>query len=179
MSSSNPIRETASQHSAVASSSLAEDRARIPEANAFTGVSLGPIAARAPAWAAAMGRVTNYVMSDCGGGQRVLKLAWVIDFQKLATIPLLAVFIARYLQHRHRCLDLFCDAEQLRARLDRQGFSLSQFQFSQAHHRWRRCRQLAYCSGLVLGNRLATHFGRRDAGIPASGLRLELLPPIL
>lgn len=43
-----------------------------------------------------MGRVTNYLLNDCGGGRRVLKLAWVINFQKISTIPLLAVFIARY-----------------------------------------------------------------------------------
>lgn len=96
MSSSNPIRETTPQHSAVASSSVAGDRARIPEANPFNGVSIAPIAARALAWAAAMGRVTNYLMNDCGGGRRVLKLAWAINFQTVATIPLLAVFIARY-----------------------------------------------------------------------------------
>jgi len=59
--SSNSIRETMLQHSA-------------------------QIAARAPEWTAVMGGVTNYIMNDCGGGQRVLKLAWVINFQKLATI---------------------------------------------------------------------------------------------
>ena len=53
-------------------------------------------AIRPSAWAAAMGRVTNYLMNDCGGGRRVLKLAWVINFQKLSAIPLLAVLIARY-----------------------------------------------------------------------------------
>jgi protein-S-isoprenylcysteine O-methyltransferase Ste14 len=43
-----------------------------------------------------MGRVTNYLLNDCGGGRRVLKPALVINFQKISTIPLLAVFIARY-----------------------------------------------------------------------------------
>ena len=92
MSSSNPIGETTLQHSAVASSSLAGHRAQIPEASAFTGMSLAPTAATA--WAAAICRVTNYLMNDCGSGRRVLKLAWVINFQKLATIPRLAFFIA-------------------------------------------------------------------------------------
>ena len=38
-----------------------------------------------------MGRVNRYVMNDLGGGQRILKLAWVINFQKLTTIPLLGL----------------------------------------------------------------------------------------
>jgi len=49
-----------------------------------------------PGWVAAMGRVNNYVMNDFGGGRRPWKLAWVINFQKLATIPLLGGFIAWY-----------------------------------------------------------------------------------
>ena len=63
---------------------------RIP-AQASAAAAVGP-----SAWAAAIGRVTNYLMNDCGGGQRVLKLAWVINFQKLSVIPLLAVLIAGY-----------------------------------------------------------------------------------
>src|SRR5215472_13394154 len=55
-----------------------------------------PSQAKPPAWAAAAGRVIHHVMNDCGGGRRLLKLAWVINFQKLATIPLLAVFIVKY-----------------------------------------------------------------------------------
>jgi protein-S-isoprenylcysteine O-methyltransferase Ste14 len=35
-------------------------------------------------------------MNDFGGGPRLLKLAWVIDFQKLATIPLFGTLIAWY-----------------------------------------------------------------------------------
>jgi protein-S-isoprenylcysteine O-methyltransferase Ste14 len=69
---------------------------RSQTAEALAAVSVAPIGARAPAWAAMMGPVRDYIMNDCGGGQRVLKLAWVINFQKLATIPLLAFFIARY-----------------------------------------------------------------------------------
>ena len=49
-----------------------------------------------PSWAEAMGRVNRYVMNDLGGGQRVLKPAWVINFQKLTTIPLLGFFIGWY-----------------------------------------------------------------------------------
>ena len=54
-----------------------------------------PPRAVAPAWAA-MGRLNRYIMSDCGGGRRLLKLAWVINFQKLATIPILGLFMIRY-----------------------------------------------------------------------------------
>jgi protein-S-isoprenylcysteine O-methyltransferase Ste14 len=49
-----------------------------------------------PAWAETAGRVIHYLMNDFGGGRRCLKLAWVINFQKLATIPLLAIFIFKY-----------------------------------------------------------------------------------
>lgn len=38
----------------------------------------------------------HYLMNDFGGGRRRLKLAWVIKFQKLTTIPLLAIFIFKY-----------------------------------------------------------------------------------
>ena len=43
-----------------------------------------------------MGRVNNYIMNDIGGGRRSLKLAWVINFQKLAGISLLGAFIVWY-----------------------------------------------------------------------------------
>jgi protein-S-isoprenylcysteine O-methyltransferase Ste14 len=43
-----------------------------------------------------MERVRRYVMNDCGGGRRLLKLAWVINFQKLATIPILGLFMIWY-----------------------------------------------------------------------------------
>ena len=49
-----------------------------------------------PTWAETAGRVIHYLMNDFGGGRRWLKLAWVINFQKLATIPLFGVFIAWY-----------------------------------------------------------------------------------
>jgi len=68
----------------------------VEEAEGFTAGYLAPIAAKAPSWAEAMGRVNRYVMNDLGGGQRVLKLAWVINFQKLTTIPLLGFFIGWY-----------------------------------------------------------------------------------
>jgi protein-S-isoprenylcysteine O-methyltransferase Ste14 len=50
----------------------------------------------APKWVMTMGRIIHYVMNDCGGGCRLLKLAWVINFQKLVTIPLLGVFMVHY-----------------------------------------------------------------------------------
>jgi len=49
-----------------------------------------------PAWVQTAGRVIHYLMNDFGGGRRLVKLAWVINFQKLATIPLLAIFIFKY-----------------------------------------------------------------------------------
>ena len=54
------------------------------------------IATEPPAWAKTAGSVIHYLMNDFGGGRRRLKLAWVINFQKLATIPLLAIFIFKY-----------------------------------------------------------------------------------
>ena len=41
-----------------------------------------------------MRRVTNYLVNDFGGGPRPWKLAWVINFQKLGTFPLLGFLIA-------------------------------------------------------------------------------------
>src|SRR5262249_43608387 len=87
-------RETTLQHSAVSSST--ELPWTVRQADVSQSASLARTTVGAPAWAAAMGRVTNYVMNDCGGGRRVLKLAWVINFQKLATIPVLGAFLARY-----------------------------------------------------------------------------------
>ena len=50
----------------------------------------------APGWVVAMGRLNRYIMNDYGGGPRVLKLAWPINFQKLTTIPMLAVLMVHY-----------------------------------------------------------------------------------
>ena len=49
-----------------------------------------------PAWADAVRRATNYLMADVGGGPRPWKLAWVIDFQKAGTFPVLGLLIAWY-----------------------------------------------------------------------------------
>ena len=70
--------------------------ATVQEPKGFTAVCLEPVVAKAALWVEAMGRVNRYVMSDLGGGRRVLKLAWVINFQKLTTIPLLGFFIGWY-----------------------------------------------------------------------------------
>jgi hypothetical protein len=43
-----------------------------------------------------MGRLNAYGMNDLGGGPRPWKLAWVIDFQKTGTFPLLGLLIAWY-----------------------------------------------------------------------------------
>jgi len=66
------------------------------QANMSTATASAPIPAKAPAWAAAMGRVNSHLMHDLGGGPRPWKLAWVINFQKTGTFPLLGVFIAWY-----------------------------------------------------------------------------------
>jgi protein-S-isoprenylcysteine O-methyltransferase Ste14 len=58
--------------------------------------SSAPEPAKAPAWAAAIGRVSNHVLNDFGGGPRPWKMAWVINFQKLGTLPILAGSIAWY-----------------------------------------------------------------------------------
>ena len=55
-----------------------------------------PLPSTAPAWAAAMRRVTNYLVNDFGGGPRPWKFAWVINFQKLGTFPVLGFLIAWY-----------------------------------------------------------------------------------
>src|SRR5262245_24389787 len=68
----------------------------IGKANMSTATSSATMPARAPAWAATIGRVSNYVMNDFGGGPRPWKLAWVINFQKLGTLPILAGSIAWY-----------------------------------------------------------------------------------
>ena len=50
----------------------------------------------APRWAQAMQRVTNYLVSDCLGGPRPWKFAWVINFQKAGTFVFLLGLIAWY-----------------------------------------------------------------------------------
>ena len=50
----------------------------------------------APGWVVAMGRLSRYIMNDYGGGPRVLKLAWIINFQKLTTIPMLVLLMHHY-----------------------------------------------------------------------------------
>ena len=41
---------------------------------------LHTIPATPPAWAVVAGRVIHHMMNDFGGGRRLLKLAWVINF---------------------------------------------------------------------------------------------------
>jgi isoprenylcysteine carboxyl methyltransferase (ICMT) family protein YpbQ len=50
----------------------------------------------APGWVVAMGRVIRHLMTDYGGGARLLKLGWIINFQKLTTIPMLLLLMNRY-----------------------------------------------------------------------------------
>ena len=66
------------------------------ESNLPVTPGLQHIPTEPPAWAESAGRVIHYLINDFGGGRRCLKLAWVINFQKLATIPLLAIFIFGY-----------------------------------------------------------------------------------
>ena len=61
-----------------------------------TTVISTPFSAKAPAWAQTMRRWTDYLVKDFGGGPRPWKFAWVINFQKLATIPLFGIFVAWY-----------------------------------------------------------------------------------
>src|SRR5262252_923752 len=68
----------------------------IGKANVAIATFSGTIPAKAPAWAAKIGRVRNYLLNDFGGGPRPWKLAWVINFQKLGTLPILAGSIAWY-----------------------------------------------------------------------------------
>ncbi len=49
-----------------------------------------PVANSAPSWALAMRRFTQWLAWDFGGGPRLLKMSWVINFQKVGTFPLLA-----------------------------------------------------------------------------------------
>ena len=61
-----------------------------------TTVISTPLAGKAPAWAETMRRWTDYFVKDFGGGPRPWKFAWVINFQKTGTFPLLALLIAWY-----------------------------------------------------------------------------------
>ena len=49
------------------------------------------------AWAETAGRVIHYLMIDFAGGRRWLKLAWVINFQKLTgkSVGLCAASLSR------------------------------------------------------------------------------------
>jgi hypothetical protein len=66
------------------------------KANTSIVTASAPTPPKAPAWAAAMGRVNHYIKNDFGGGPRPWTLAWVINFQKLGTFAVLGVFIAWY-----------------------------------------------------------------------------------
>src|SRR5258707_4788122 len=97
------------------------------EANMST-TSSQPIPAKAPAGAVVMDRVIH----DLGGGARRWKVAWVINFQKLGTLPLLVSFIAWYHNTSPRSLDIPRHARQLLPSLDNQGLGLSRPQFPEA-----------------------------------------------
>jgi hypothetical protein len=84
-----------------------------------------PIPVKTLAWAAAIGRVNHHLFNDLGGGPRPWKQAWVINFQKLGTLPLLGVFIALYHNTSTAAWDLFRNARHLRPCLDNQRFSVS------------------------------------------------------
>jgi protein-S-isoprenylcysteine O-methyltransferase Ste14 len=64
--------------------------------NIAAAIASTPAPAAAPRWAAVMRRATNYFWRDFGGGSRRLKLAWVINAQKSATILVLGFLIAWY-----------------------------------------------------------------------------------
>src|SRR5215472_10470881 len=125
-----------------------------------------------PAWAQTAGRAIHHLMNDFGGGRRCLKLAWVINFQKLATIPLLSIFMFKYKTSALRpgfmpqCTAVTDWYGSLRSS------RLSRSQFSKACYGWSRNRNLPQRIGLVLGIRLAADLRHRYAKIPASRLRL-------
>ena len=50
----------------------------------------------APGWALSVSRVTDYLVSDFGGGPRPWKFAWVINFQKCGTFFFLGFFMWYY-----------------------------------------------------------------------------------
>jgi len=50
----------------------------------------------APAWAVAMRKFNNWLLQDVGGGPRVLKFAWVINFQKAGTFLFLGALMWLY-----------------------------------------------------------------------------------
>jgi protein-S-isoprenylcysteine O-methyltransferase Ste14 len=51
---------------------------------------------RAPRWALALRRFDDWALFDAGGGARPLKLAWVINLQKGASLPFFALMMALY-----------------------------------------------------------------------------------
>ncbi|WP_165246646.1 methyltransferase family protein [Paludisphaera soli] len=55
-----------------------------------------PIPTAAPAWAATLRRVTDYLSCDFGGGPRPWRFAWVINFQKGGTLPFLGFLMYWY-----------------------------------------------------------------------------------
>jgi protein-S-isoprenylcysteine O-methyltransferase Ste14 len=73
------------------------DKDEVPgEANPPATAAAPTSPPQAPAWAVAMRRTTDYLINDFGGGPRPWKFAWVINFQKTGTFPLLAFLIAWY-----------------------------------------------------------------------------------
>lgn len=50
----------------------------------------------APGWALGARRINDWLMFDCLGGPRPWKLAWVINFQKAGTFPVLLLLMAYY-----------------------------------------------------------------------------------
>ena len=66
------------------------------EANSSATAVATTVSRKGPAWAVVMRRLNDYGMNDLGGGPRPWKLAWVIDFQKTGTFPLLGLLIAWY-----------------------------------------------------------------------------------
>ena len=61
-----------------------------------TAVISTSIPNKPPAWEQTMRRWTDYLVKDFGGGPRLWKFAWVINFQKTGTFPILAFLIAWY-----------------------------------------------------------------------------------
>ena len=106
-----------------------------------------------------MRRWTDYFVKDFGGGPRPWKFAWVINFQKTGTFPVLAFLIAWYHNTTtaariylamHGTYGLVWIIKDL---------TFSRPKLAEPHYDRRRHQCLCQCVGLVLGIWVATDLG--------------------
>ena len=122
-------------------------------------------------------RLRSYLSEDFLGGPRVLKLNWVINFQKGGTLPFVLALMAldRHLD-RHR-LDLPRPARQLRPDLAAQGRRHARRPVADAHHPRRGVHELRAGPGPVLAGPDPAGRRRHAAAAVAAGLRHHRLRP--